>query len=89
MPSQKAKTVDGLRTQVRDINIDLPRNLDERSQKPGILAAIIKGYKTLSEVMAGMYTGVGCSGTPHSHHSYDEEPQKIEPESKSEDSAMP
>ena len=70
MTADKTKTLDGERTRVADLNIDLPFADDQVSQ--GLWSRLAKSCKNLSLFMAGMYTGVGCSGTPHTHHSYDE-----------------
>jgi len=70
MSESKAKTLDGKRTRVDELNTALPQGLQEANR--GLWGRIATAYRNLSQVMAGMYTGVGCSGTPHSHHSYDD-----------------
>lgn len=70
MGSAKAKTLDGKRTAVQSINIEVPQSLQAGPE--GILSRIGRAYKNLNQFMAGMYTGVGCSGTPHEDHSYQE-----------------
>jgi hypothetical protein len=70
MSQVKVKTLDGNRTRVADINIAAPQALQKAQQ--GLLGKLAVGYKNLSQVMAGMYTGIGCSGTPNPFHSYDE-----------------
>lgn len=70
MSAAKAKTLDGKRTSVQSINTEVPAGL--RAESGGILSRIGRAYKNLNLIMAGMYTGVGCSGTPHEDHSYQE-----------------
>ena len=70
MTVDKAKTLDGDRIRVKDLNTDLPFDAEQISQ--GLWGRVAKTCKNVSLFMAGMYTGVGCSGTPHAHHSYDE-----------------
>ena len=70
MAQPKVKTLDGTRTTVADLNIAAPHALQQRQQ--GIWGKLTAAYKTLSQIMAGMYTGVGCSGTPNHFHSYEE-----------------
>ena len=72
MSQSKVKTLDGRRTPVADLNIEPPRALQVSNR--GIWAKLAVIYKNLSQVMAGMYTGVGCSGTPNPFHSYEEPP---------------
>ena len=70
MSQSKVKTLDGRRTPVADLNIEPPRALQASNR--GIWAKLAVIHKNLSQVMAGMYTGVGCSGTPNPFHSYEE-----------------
>ena len=73
MSTPKAKTLDGK-----------PTRLDALNTSSAIAAGnsagskISQAFKNLSSFMAGMYTGVGCSGTPNTHHSYDEAESSIE-----------
>ena len=69
MTADKAKTLDGDRIGVEDLNTALPFDVEQISQ--GLWGRVAKTCKNLSLFMAGMYTGVGCSGTPHTHHNYD------------------
>ena len=71
MSEQKAKTIDGAPTPLSAINVDPPSVLED--SKTGPLARLSRFYRRLNDVMAGMYTGVGCAGTPHEHHRYDEQ----------------
>ena len=73
MAQSKVKTLDGSRTAVADLNIEAPRALQRKQQ--GIWGKLAVAYKNLSQVMAGMYTGVGCSGTPNPLHSYADPPE--------------
>ena len=68
MNSEKAKTLDGERTSVEELSSNSEDTSEQRS--PSMLSRITRAYKNLNLFMAGMYTGVGCSGTPHTHHSY-------------------
>jgi len=71
MTEPKAKTVDGAPTPISSLNLSSPEIL--QNPKTGVLSRVAGFYRRLNEVMSGMYTGVGCSGTPHAHHSYDSE----------------
>ncbi|MEX0963377.1 MAG: hypothetical protein WDZ52_04960 [Pseudohongiellaceae bacterium] len=73
MSEQKAKTIDGKPLPLGSLNVRSPRLL--KNSKSGPLARVARFYARLNEVMAGMYTGVGCAGTPQEHHSYDEQPK--------------
>jgi len=68
MLEPKKPTVDGCPTKVKDLNIGSAAADDESA--PGLFARLGRAYKNVSLFMAGMYTGVGCSGTPRTHHSY-------------------
>ncbi len=70
MAENKAKTIDGAPIPISKLNVDTPNAL--KNPATGPLAKVSKFYKRLNDVMSGMYTGVGCAGTPHSHHSYPE-----------------
>jgi hypothetical protein len=70
MSEQKVKTIDGAPTPIASLNTDAPRMLENSTS--GLLARLSKIYRRLNEVMSGMYTGVGCAGTPQQHHSYNE-----------------
>lgn len=61
-------TPDGRPTPLSALNTETPSVLAKSGQ--GVLQRIASFYQKLNQVMAGMYTGVGCSGTPHSHHTY-------------------
>ena len=58
-------TPDGDRLQVSELNTG-----HETTQDQGILVRI---SRNISLFLAGMYTGVRCSGTPNRYHSYDRE----------------
>ena len=70
MGGARVKTLDGKRTSVQSINTEVPQSL--QAGPGGLLSRIGRIYKSLNLIMAGMYTGVGCSGTPHADHSYQE-----------------
>jgi hypothetical protein len=71
MPKQKAKTINGAPTPLASLNVDSPSLLED--SKTGPLSRLSRIYRRLNDVMSGMYTGVGCAGTPHEHHHYDEQ----------------
>ena len=71
MSELKAKTIDGARTPLSSLNVDSPSVLE--APKAGPLARLSRIYSRLNDVMSGMYTGVGCAGTPHEHHRYEEQ----------------
>jgi hypothetical protein len=70
----KARTPDGRPTARRQLNTNVPAVLDHAEQ--GILARLAQIWRRLNDILSGMYTGVRCGGTPHSHHSYDAEDRK-------------
>ncbi len=69
MTDEKAKTMDGDRTAVSALNIGGAKPL---ATEVGLMSRMALIYRRLNEVMAGMYTGVACSGTPNTHHRYDQ-----------------
>lgn len=70
MSTSKTATLNGRKTASKDLNTDSPKLLNGRV---GLLSKIGSVYRKVSEILAGMYTGVGCSGTAHEFHSYEEE----------------
>ncbi|NQV69597.1 MAG: hypothetical protein HQ498_06180 [Pseudohongiella sp.] len=74
MSRTRTKTLDGTRTPVLDLNTDAPKFLQQ--QPGGLLTRVANVCKNLNLFMAGLYTGVGCSGTPHTHHVVDEAEKK-------------
>ncbi|NKB31885.1 MAG: hypothetical protein GKR91_02170 [Pseudomonadales bacterium] len=74
MTKHKQKTIDGERIAVADLNVEAP--FAPNSDKKGLIAKLAAAYKNLSLVMAGMYTGLNCYGTPHSHRDADEDKNK-------------
>ena len=72
MGDSKVKTLDGKPTSVADLNIEPPRVLQQIDR--GVWGRVAVAYRNLSRVMAGMYTGVRCSGTPNPFHSYEDKP---------------
>ena len=61
MAAAKMKTRDQNRTRVDELNAGVPSLLVSRRKW---LAPFIQVYRNLALVMAGMYIGQGCSGTP-------------------------
>ncbi|MDE0733178.1 MAG: hypothetical protein OSB72_08985 [Gammaproteobacteria bacterium] len=53
------------------MNTALPQSL--RQSEKGILSIIARVYRSLSQIMTGMYTGVGCAGTPLEFHKFSDE----------------
>ena len=78
MPSDKVKTVDGARTTLAELNTAVPTIIDHGQR--GLLGRLAGAYRKLSLVMAGMYTGLSCGGTPNTHHSYEAEPSAEKPD---------
>jgi len=62
---ERVPTVDGTRIEIEQINMG--QGLQETDSPRGWLQRA-KARVTL--FLAGMYTGIGCSGVPHSHHTY-------------------
>ena len=62
----KTRTIDGERTRVDELNMGT-----EPAIKSGFVGRLQQWAKNLNLVMAGMYTGLNCYGTPKSHHEYD------------------
>ena len=68
MVAAKVKTSDHNRTGVDELNAGVPSLLDSRSKW---LTPFVKVYRNLALVMAGMYIGQGCSGTPDNQNEDD------------------
>jgi hypothetical protein len=62
----KVPTVDGTRIEFDEINVGAP------GQEAKAVSGnwMQRARSRLSLFLAGMYTGIGCSGVPHSHHTY-------------------
>jgi hypothetical protein len=71
MSEQKTKTISGAPTPLASLNVGSQR-ISEGSMT-GPLARLSRIYRRLSDVMSGIYRGVGCPGTPHEHHRYEEQ----------------
>ncbi len=82
MSSGKVKTVDGAPTPLRSLNTGVESLAESKdTEMPvGLKSRLIAAYKNLNLVMAGMYTGVGCVGTPHAEHSYEDTAEDAEKE---------
>ncbi|MBL6905376.1 hypothetical protein OAM75_05455 [Gammaproteobacteria bacterium] len=74
MTEPKTKTMDGAPTPISSLNLRSPELL--KNPGKGVLGRVATCYQRLNEVMSGMYTGVGCTGTPHAHHSYNSEDEQ-------------
>ncbi|MBL4581506.1 MAG: hypothetical protein JKY29_06780 [Gammaproteobacteria bacterium] len=73
MSEQKARTINGTPVPLSSLNVDSPSLLE--NSKTGLLARLSRIYRRLNDVMSGMYTGVGCAGTPLEHHRYSDQPK--------------
>lgn len=67
---KKVKTLDGERTRVDELNLGLA---DRPADQAGLRGRLARWYRNLNLVMAGMYTGLNCYGTPKAHHDYEED----------------
>ena len=59
-----SETIGDERTRVEEINIDFPIEL--RNQNSFLISKLLIMYKSVSLIMAGMYTGLSCYGTADS-----------------------
>ena len=67
MAKEKLKTLDGERTRVEELNTGpVPSGEEDR----GLIGRLKRLSRNLSLVMAGMYTGLTCYGTPNTEHRY-------------------
>ncbi|MEZ5491800.1 MAG: hypothetical protein R3F50_16010 [Gammaproteobacteria bacterium] len=62
---KRVPTVDGKRVVFTEINVG---EATDKQEKAGGLMMRLR--RKLALFLAGMYTGIGCSGVPHSHHTY-------------------
>ncbi|MBQ13111.1 MAG: hypothetical protein QGG67_21005 [Gammaproteobacteria bacterium] len=69
MGLSKVKTLNGAPLKVEELNIEAPGATNEHPS--GFFPRIRQAYKNFSLILAGMYTGVGCSGTPPAYHEYE------------------
>ncbi len=62
---ERVPTADGTRIGINELNVGGSEvNQDSRN-------GFLKRFRRrVSLFLAGMYTGIGCSGVPHSHHTY-------------------
>jgi len=61
-----SETIGDERTRVEEINIDFPIEL--RNQNSFLISKLLIMYKSVSLIMAGMYTGLSCYGAADSGH---------------------
>ena len=71
MSKQKTKTINVAPTPLASPNAGSPSILEDSMTRP--LTRFSEIYRRLNDAMLGMYTGVGCAGTPHEHHRYEEQ----------------
>jgi hypothetical protein len=67
--ANKVKTLDGERTRVDELNLG---DTDSPASEAGSGGRLARWLRNLNLVMAGMYTGLNCYGTPKAHHEYEE-----------------
>ena len=68
MTESKVPTPDGERIRVNQLNIGI-----ETQDETGLLPRIARVFRGISLFLAGMYTGIGCAGTPNRYHEYNPE----------------
>ena len=61
-----SETIGDERTRVEEINTDFPIEL--RNQNSCLISKLLIMYKSVSLIMAAMYTGLSCYGTADSGH---------------------
>ncbi len=69
----KTKTLDGERTTIAELNTGSD---SAAVQATGSISRWKLWLKNLNLVMAGMYTGLNCYGTPKTHHEYEDREDK-------------
>ncbi len=69
MSTIKVKTLNGIPLKIGELNTGTIG--DAEGHPLGFFSKIARAYKNFSLVLAGMYTGVGCSGTPNPFHNYE------------------
>ena len=62
-------TLDGERTRLEGMDLDAPHAVI--TDQSVLLASFAKLYELLALVMAGMYIGLNCYGSPHAHRKGD------------------
>lgn len=77
MSADNAKTMDGRPTSLNSLNtgedVDQQDAVKSSFGSLSVSGKLARVYKNLNLIMAGMYTGVGCAGTPLSEHSYEDD----------------
>ena len=63
---RKVPTLDGTRIEFNEINVGTA----DKEEEAAVGSWLHRARTKLSLFLAGMYTGIGCSGVPHSHHTY-------------------
>jgi hypothetical protein len=61
----RVPTADGMRIGFKEL---IGTESEQQLEKTGTW--FLRFREKLSLFLAGMYTGIGCSGVPHSHHTY-------------------
>ena len=63
-------TPDGERTRIDQLNTGAKVEPEAEEQQ---VSGLRRWWRNLNMVLAGMYTGLGCYGTPNKHHSYSQD----------------
>ncbi len=63
--SREIPTLDGKRTRVDQLNLGAAQSPENSEEVPA--GGLKRLFFRLNQVLAGMYTGLTCYGTPHSH----------------------
>ena len=63
-------TPDGERTRIDQLNTGT-ESVPETEERQ--VSGLRRWWRNLNMVLAGMYTGLGCYGTPNKHHSYSQD----------------
>ena len=74
MSRSRVPTPDGEPLKVDQLNIGghKARSINSPAARPkGLKGKMVSVYRVMSLFLAGMYTGVKCTGTPNRYHSYD------------------
>lgn len=70
-------TLDGRRTDVAEMGID--QTVEAELRGAGLRGRLARLLRNLKLVAAGMYTGLNCYGTPHSHRPVDKRHGETDP----------
>jgi hypothetical protein len=68
------RTPDGARTAIKDLNTGEQGEAYPTAGDKSPLGRLRRFWRNLNLVLAGMYTGLSCYGTPHEQHRYSQKP---------------